>query len=301
MFGMMRLTFFFFALFLSFSAQAQVVLVGSSANKKEVNDSTGKKSRTIRLSGRVYDSFTKAALKAHVTLMRSDSSVVDTTTCWMWSWGTSNSYYSFTVPRTPQKYIIKAESDGYHTGYLDYDLKHIARNREMDLPRLLLKKKAEDDIFAEGSLDDVVVTGTKVKIAYRGDTVVYNASAFNLPEGSMLDGLIREMPGAELKDNGDIYVNGRKVDFLTLNGKDFFKGNNKVMLDNLPYYTVQNVEVPFFSGIPFGNGAKESDSRTYGRHGTSRLRRREIWKWRRPLASFVFTCIRVMFLSSHYS
>lgn len=243
MFGMMRLTFFFFALLLSFSAQAQVVLVGSSANKKEVNDSTGKKSRTVRLSGRVYDSFTKAALKAHVTLMRSDSSVVDTTTCWMWSWGTSDSYYSFTVPRTPQKYIIKAESDGYHTGYLDYDLKHIARNREMDLPRLLLKKKAEDDIFAEGSLDDVVVTGTKVKIAYRGDTVVYNASAFNLPEGSMLDGLIREMPGAELKDNGDIYVNGRKVDFLTLNGKDFFKGNNKVMLDNLPYYTVQNVEV----------------------------------------------------------
>ena len=51
MFGMMRLTFFFFALFLSFSAQAQVVLVGSSANKKEVNDSTGKKSRTVRLSG----------------------------------------------------------------------------------------------------------------------------------------------------------------------------------------------------------------------------------------------------------
>lgn len=57
MFGMMRLTFFFFALFLSFSAQAQVVLVGSSANKKEVNDSTSKKSRTVRLSGRVYDSF----------------------------------------------------------------------------------------------------------------------------------------------------------------------------------------------------------------------------------------------------
>jgi hypothetical protein len=59
----------------------------------------------------------------------------------------------------------------------------------------------------------------------------------------MLDGLIRQMPGAELKDNGDIYINGKKVDYLTLNGKDFFKGQNKVMLENLPYYTVKELKV----------------------------------------------------------
>ena len=198
----------------------------NSSDKKEVADSVDKKKRTLRLTGNVYDSFTKAALKAHVTLMRSDSTVVDTTTCWMWSWGTSNSYYEFSVPRVVEKYIIKAESEGYHTGYLNYEVKYLGRNRSFALPRLLLKKKADDDVFAEGTLDGVVVTGTKVKIAYRGDTVVYNASAFNLPEGSMLDGLIHEMPGAELKDNGDIYVNGKKVDYLTLNGKDFFKGTN---------------------------------------------------------------------------
>ena len=239
---MKRLPLVFLALFFFHLSQAQVIIMNSS-DKKEVADSVDKKKRTLRLTGNVYDSFTKAALKAHVTLMRSDSTVVDTTTCWMWSWGTSNSYYEFSVPRVVEKYIIKAESEGYHTGYLNYEVKYLGRNRSFALPRLLLKKKADDDVFAEGTLDGVVVTGTKVKIAYRGDTVVYNASAFNLPEGSMLDGLIHEMPGAELKDNGDIYVNGKKVDYLTLNGKDFFKGNNKVMLDNLPYYTVQNVEV----------------------------------------------------------
>ena len=221
----------------------QIVVVGPPVKKTEATDSTGNK-RKISLHGKIYDSFTKAALKARVTLMRSDSTVVDTTTCWMWSWGTSDSYYEFHVPRKPERFIIKAECDGYHTGYVNYDMRYTARNHELEVPRLLLKKKAEeDDIFAEGNLEGVVVTGTKVKIAYRGDTVVYNASAFNLPEGSMLDGLVREMPGAELKDNGDIYINGKKVDYLTLNGKDFFKGNNKVMLDNLPYYTVQNVEV----------------------------------------------------------
>lgn len=241
---MKRFLFFALFIFLTLTCQAQVIIIGGSSDKKAAVDSTGKKLPTIRLHGSIYDSFTKAALKGHITLMRRDSTVVDTTTCYMWSWGTSDSYYEFFVPRKPEHFIIKAECDGYHTGYVNYDMRYIARNREFEMPRILLKKKAEEDsIFAEGMLDGVVVTGTKVKIAYRGDTVVYNASAFNLPEGSMLDGLIREMPGAELKDNGDIYVNGKKVDYLTLNGKDFFKGNNKVMLDNLPYYTVQNVEV----------------------------------------------------------
>ena len=239
----MKRLFFILALILSVltTAQAQrfIIVGGNSSSQK--NDSL---KNSIRLYGSVYDSFTKAALPAHVTLMRKDSTVVDTTNCWMISWGTSDSYYEFNVPRKPDHFIIKAECEGYHTGYINYDMKYIARNREFEMSRILLKKKMEEDsIFAEGSLEGVVVTGTKVKIAYRGDTVVYNASAFNLPEGSMLDGLVREMPGAELKDNGDIYVNGKKVDYLTLNGKDFFKGNNKVMLDNLPYYTVQTVEV----------------------------------------------------------
>lgn len=59
----------------------------------------------------------------------------------------------------------------------------------------------------------------------------------------MLDGLIRQLPGVTLKENGEILVNGRRVDYLTLNGTDFFKGNNKMMLDNLPYYTVKNIKV----------------------------------------------------------
>ncbi len=230
-------------LFLSLMSQAQMIPTGGAPQDSKDSTSQDVK-RTIQLYGSAYDSFTKVALSPHITLMTSDSTVIDTVKCMVWSWGTSNSYYEFYVPRKPQHFILKATLEGYHDTFLNYDMKYIARNREFELPPILMKKKAEeDDIFKEHDLEGVVVTGTKVKIAYRGDTVVYNASAFNLPEGSMLDGLVREMPGAELKDNGDIYVNGKKVDYLTLNGKDFFKGNNKVMLDNLPYYTVQSVEV----------------------------------------------------------
>jgi hypothetical protein len=201
-----------------------------------------KKERTVELSGEVYDSFTKAKVKALMTLMRKDSTFVDSMTCW--TWGTS-SYYEFKVPAKNDDFIIKATADGYEDTYMNYNLRHIARNSWFELPRILMKKKqrSDDDIYKEVGLNGVVVTGTKVKLAYRGDTLIYNASAFNMPEGSMLDGLIRQMPGAELKDNGDIYINGKKVDYLTLNGKDFFKGQNKVMLDNLPYYTVKELKV----------------------------------------------------------
>ena len=211
----------------------------SAAAQSDTVRTQKKKERTVDLYGEVYDSFTKAKVKAFVTLMQQDSTVVDTMTCW--TWGTS-SVYQFKIPARQGRYIIKGSCEGYDDAYLNYHLRYIARNNYFELPRLLMKKR-QDDIWREDSLGGVVVTGTRVKIAYRGDTIVYNASAFNLPEGSMLDGLIRQMPGAELKNNGDIYINGKKVDYLMLNGKDFFRGNNKVMLDNLPYYTVQNIKV----------------------------------------------------------
>ena len=198
-----------------------------------------KKQRTVYIYGGVYDSFTKARLKAVVTLMRADSTVVATDTCNVWN---TTSSFGFHVPQQAAQFIIKAEAEGYDDTFARYDLRLQGRKRYYDVPRLLMKR-SRGDIYKSVGLDEVVVSGTRVQLAYRGDTLVYDASAFNLPEGSMLDALIRQMPGAELKDDGTIYVNGRKVDYLLLNGKEFFKGKNKVMLENLPYFTVKEVKV----------------------------------------------------------
>ena len=92
-------------------------------------------------------------------------------------------------------------------------------------------------------LNEVVVTATKVKFYTKGDTLVYNADAFQLQEGSMLDALVAQLPGAELKPDGRIMVNGKFVESLLLNGRDFFKGDNTVLLDNLPAYMVHQVKV----------------------------------------------------------
>lgn len=200
-----------------------------------------KKKGTITIGGEVYDSFTIGKIKAFITLMDTDSTVVDTMTCHAWERGTY-SWYQFDVPREEKTYIVKAVADGYEDTYLNYELNELKRHRYKELPRMLMKKKQED-VYKDVMLDGVVVKGTRIQVAYKGDTIVYDASAFKLPEGSMLDGLIRQLPGAELKDNGDIYINGEKIDYLTLNGKDFFKNDNKVMLENLPYFTVKDLKV----------------------------------------------------------
>ena len=86
-------------------------------------------------------------------------------------------------------------------------------------------------------------SGCNVKLVYKGDTIVYRADAFYLQEGSMVNDLIKQLPRVLLKDNGELYVDGRKVDYLRLNGKDFFKGNNQALLENIPFYTVKNIQV----------------------------------------------------------
>lgn len=221
---MKRIILFATALLLTFAAQAQ--------EKEEA------KERRANLWGQVYDSFTKVKLKARITLMRQDSTVVDTTWSRPQKTGT-RSYYDFSIPFVAGNYILKATAEGYEDLYANYELKRRRHAQDFQLPELLMKRKAWKHV----ELDGVVVKPTRVQVAYRGDTLVFDAQAFNLPEGSMLDALIRQLPGAELKDNGEIYVNGQKVDKLMLNGSNFFKGKNKIMLDNLPYYTVKELKV----------------------------------------------------------
>lgn len=92
-------------------------------------------------------------------------------------------------------------------------------------------------------LNEISVVASKVKIVVKGDTIIYNADAFQLSEGSMLDNLIRMLPGATLSESGRITVNGKFVSELLVNGRDFFKGDPKVALANLPAYTVNNIKV----------------------------------------------------------
>lgn len=202
------------------------------------DDKKPPKSGLYDLCGSAYDSFLHIPLEAKVFLLDKDSVILDTTTCDI---DEKYSSYEFKVPKKENQYIIKCVRKGYEDCYQSVSIKPRGRSSYTLVPQHLMKKKK--DIYKNVDLDEVKVVGTRIQVAYRGDTLVYDASAFVLPEGSMLDVLVRKLPGAQLKDNGDIYINGQKVDYLTLNGNDFFKGNNKIILDNLPYFTVKDIKV----------------------------------------------------------
>ncbi len=190
-----------------------------------------KKQRTFTLWGHVRDGFTKAVVPGvKITLMRADSTIIDTCTAQTHEAAgrvAGDCWYSFVLPSLSQRLIIRASHPDHEDCHVDYDVRHVARNRFFDAPWHYMKRRQHEDVDFDAELGEVVVRATRVKMVYRGDTLVFDASAFKLPDGSMLDALVRQMPGVKLDDNGVITVNGRKVDCLMLNGKDFFKGDSK--------------------------------------------------------------------------
>lgn len=190
------------------------------------------------IHGFIGDSFTKEGLpKTSVFLLSPDSTIIDTTISntehenkWLQS--------SFSLKVTSEgNYILRFIREGYITTYKDITTKFSKRSDTYQLDKMVLMRK--DPYY----LREVTVTTTKVKMVVRGDTVVYNADAFQLVQGSMLDDLVKQLPGVEIKSDGRIYERGKFVESLLINGKDFFKGDPKIALDNLPAYMVKSVKV----------------------------------------------------------
>ena len=202
----------------------------------------GKAVRKLTLKGEVQDIRAhKPLIGATVVLLSADSTVIaqkEARHHWYaeeYDWETSE--FSFEVPAMPAKYIFRISHVGFKTTYVDYQLERIGRREhERGLPPFYLAPQST-------MLQEVVVTASKVKFYYRGDTLIYNADAFILAEGSMLDALIGQLPGVELKRDGRIYHNGKFVDDLLLNGKQFFSRDRKLMLENLPAYTVKDIAI----------------------------------------------------------
>ena len=199
---------------------------------------------SIFLEGKVFDKLTHVQVPGCLVeiLNGSDSALVNSQIAqqtWVSS-GKKSVYaiYKIKVPRLVGRYILRVSMAGYDTTYADLLINKIhERAWKIDTQPIYISR------VKSVHLDDVVVKATKVKFYHKGDTLVYNADAFQLAEGSMLDALIRQLPGAELRKDGQIYVNGKFVDNLLLNGKDFFRGNHTVMLENLPNYMVSSINV----------------------------------------------------------
>lgn len=87
-----------------------------------------------------------------------------------------------------------------------------------------------------------IVTATIARVQQVGDTTMFNADAYRVPEGSTLEALVQQLPGVQVADDGTITWNGKKVNNILVKGKDFFKGDTSVAMKNLPTNIVSKVK-----------------------------------------------------------
>ncbi len=146
----------------------------------------------------------------------------------------SIAYRTFTLPHRDDVYDMTIDAEGYIPRSMK--LRASTKNTEVDLGKIKLERLPKQ-------LDEISVVATKIKVFFDGDTVIYNADAFILPEGSMLDALVKQLPGVELKSDGQILHNGKKIESLLLNGRKLFDNDPTIMLNNLAAYTVKNIKV----------------------------------------------------------
>ena len=212
-----------------------IALVTATAWAQETN--------SVTLQGSIQDSFLERGLfDCTVTLMRADSTAVECQPK-VYEIGNDEMHIStvfyIDVPRQAANYIIRVQKDGYEDSWAKVSVPDGYKEKMLAVPMVNMKKS----IMKTVGLNEVVVKATRIKVKMRGDTLVYDATAFQLPEGSMLQHLIEQLPGARMTDAGEIFINGRKIDELTLNSRTLFKGNKKVLLENLPYFTVKELKV----------------------------------------------------------
>ena len=91
-------------------------------------------------------------------------------------------------------------------------------------------------------LKEAVVTANISKMIVKDDTVVYNADAFRVPEGSVIEALVEALPGAKIDEEGKITINGKNVKKFKMDGRDFMTGNNDAVMKNIPSYVIDKVK-----------------------------------------------------------
>lgn len=207
------------------------------------NTKDKKKPKQLTVYARVKDHITHLDIDSAVTatlLSASDSSMVDTVKVSRQYYEGKTYCYAQAKIHHTGRYLMRVEAAGYDPRTVVVDIQKMYRSEVTRELKPVYLRRIQKKL--EVMLDEVVVTATKLKFYMDGDTLVYNADAFNLAEGSMISTLIKKLPGVEMKKGGEIFVNGQKVQSMLLNGKDFFDSDRELLLENMPAYMVRKIK-----------------------------------------------------------
>lgn len=180
------------------------------------------------LRGAVRDSAETPLVGANITLYRHTPSGERQ----LVAGGTSDSQGRFSIVQVPLGQLSLEVS---YIGYQSYQ-DDLTITAGLNLGVIHLQEDAH-------LLEVVVVQGKATDMTVRGDTIAFNADAYKVPQGAMLEELVKRLPGAEIDESGQISIGGQQVSKIMLDGKEFFSGDTKVAMRNLPASMVHQLEM----------------------------------------------------------
>jgi hypothetical protein len=101
----------------------------------------------------------------------------------------------------------------------------------------------KDFVLQTDNVLNAVELTYEMPVTISGDTLTYNADSFKNGSERKLEDVLEKLPGVEINDDGQIEVEGKVVNKLMVNGKDFFDGDTKLATKNIPSNAVDKVQV----------------------------------------------------------
>ncbi|MFH7016661.1 carboxypeptidase-like regulatory domain-containing protein [Flavobacterium sp. FlaQc-47] len=181
-------------------------------------------SQSIRFDGFIQDDQKNPLEMANVMAVNNTTKAMD-------SYGITNDKGKFQLTLKPNtSYSIKVS-------YLGMKSKEITVATQT---ANMVQNIVMDDAGIE--LEGVEIV-REMPVSIKGDTIVYNADSFKSGTEKKLEDILKKLPGVEVNADGEIEVEGKKVSKLMVEGKDFFDGDTKLGVKNIPADAIDKIQV----------------------------------------------------------
>ena len=144
-----------------------------------------------------------------------------------------NGTFSLKVPKAGN-YIAAFSFLGYRTTYEPVQLSKGQPRR--NLGDVLL---GSNDVL----LQEAVVVGKAPEVVVKEDTVEFNADSYKTQPNSVVEDLLKKLPGVEVDSEGKITHAGKEITKILVDGKEFFSDDPKVATKNLPVDIIEKLQV----------------------------------------------------------
>ncbi|WP_166922913.1 carboxypeptidase-like regulatory domain-containing protein [Flavobacterium poyangense] len=181
-------------------------------------------SQSIRFDGFIQDEQKNPLEMANIMAINAATKAMD-------SYGITNDKGKFQLTLKPNtSYIVKVS----YLGMKSKEIKMTTQTTNL----------VQNIVMDSGGIElEGVEIVREMPVSIKGDTIVYNADSFKTGTEKKLEDVLKKLPGVEVNADGQIEVEGKKVSKLMVEGKDFFDGDTKLGVKNIPADAIDKVQV----------------------------------------------------------